>query len=813
MNQFVPESDTMRSAPGVHESPTTPAQARPGAGLFCAAIGLALIALGLLIYRDFVFGGSTLLYKDIGSDSLNIFYPTYVLRSDYLRQVGLFSWSFQVGMGQNISSALGELLLTPVIWLPKAAIAKALIYQHLLYVVISGLLFASYLRHRGLAFGSALLGALLLSFSAYMCMGSCWHFHAYEVVCFSFLLFAAEQAVARGRWALLAAGVAGLGLLGAFHLYLGALFLCFYVPVRLRSVFSGQVGPVLRRSLLLAGVAFLGLGLTAIVSMGSFYSLLHSPRGAGPTPLFRALVSMPIFGLETSQHYATAILRMFAHDMAGTGSDFRGSQNYLEAPMSYGGLICLLFFPQIFCRATRRERVSYGLFAAFVIVPTIFPWFRYVFWAFQGDYYRTFSLFSLLGIITLCMKRLSRYGQGVPLNLWILGITLLILLGVLFVPFEPLQSVMSSRLRWVAAIFLVSYVIFLKGGQLFAWPRAATWAVFGLTVVELVYFDRITITRPVVMKPELEQRVGYNDETADAIRDIKASDHSFYRVTKTWGSSPAGASSPSLNDAMVFGYYGTTSYSSFNNLNYIKFLIAVNAISPDDMLFSTQWSTGTLGHPILSTFACEKYVLTRDPAAFEITGPYEQIGRYDSSYLFRNKMFVPLGLTFTRYFDENDFRRLPSAAKEQVLLYAVVLAPETAGRLSLPRLSFADLREEMNSASPDEIVAVRRQTAWKIQSFSEADIKGTVSMEGEGIMVLQTPFDPGWRAAVDDKPGRMLEVDAGLLGVALKSGDHRVELRYVPPFRAVGALISFISLAILGVLAWKQPRISMSVGG
>ncbi len=36
-----------------------------------------------------------------------------------------------------------------------------------------------------------------------------------------------------------------------------------------------------------------------------------------------------------------------------------------------------------------------------------------------------------------------------------------------------------------------------------------------------------------------------------------------------------------VNDAMVFGYYGTSSYRSFNNVNFTNFLTAVNAIPPN----------------------------------------------------------------------------------------------------------------------------------------------------------------------------------------------------------------------------------------
>src|SRR6478672_2402222 len=141
-----------------------------------ALITLALIVVWVFIYQHFIFGDGTLLYKDVGVDSINIYYPRYVLVSDYIRDEGIPSWSFRVGMGQNIFPSLSALLISPVVWLAKGAIARALVYQHLLYVMLSGLLFARFLANRGLAFASCLLGALLLSFSAYMCMGSCWYF-------------------------------------------------------------------------------------------------------------------------------------------------------------------------------------------------------------------------------------------------------------------------------------------------------------------------------------------------------------------------------------------------------------------------------------------------------------------------------------------------------------------------------------------------------------------------------------------------------------------------------------------------------------
>ena len=159
----------------------------------------ALFFLWLLIFRNFIWGGDTLLYKDIGSDSINVSYPYYVTLSDYLREKGILSWTFRTGMGQSLFPYIGTVLVSPVVWLGKGAIAQALVYQHLVYLLLAGILFARFLADRGLNFASCLLGSLLLSFSAYMCMGSCWFFHATELVCFAGLLFAAEKAAGRGH--------------------------------------------------------------------------------------------------------------------------------------------------------------------------------------------------------------------------------------------------------------------------------------------------------------------------------------------------------------------------------------------------------------------------------------------------------------------------------------------------------------------------------------------------------------------------------------------------------------------------------------
>ena len=127
---------------------------------------------------------------------------------------------------------------------------------------------------------------------------------------------------------------------------------------------------------------------------------------------------------------------------------------------------------------------------------------------------------------------------------------------------------------------------------------------------------------------------------------MKDREDSFFRLTKL---RPSGLSdSTSLNDAMVFGYFGTSSYSSFNSVNYTNFLTAVDAIPPHSEA-NTRWTVGLADSAVLSAFACEKYLLVDDLSRFPESFQYKRIKDYGKDFLFRNQMFLPFGLIYGRY--------------------------------------------------------------------------------------------------------------------------------------------------------------------
>ncbi len=767
----------------------------------------ALTLLGATIFWPFLFGDAVLLYKDIGSDSLISYYPEFVHLSNYIRQTGFPSWSFYVGLGQDVAYTTGYLLWQPVTWLPQDWIAPALVYQHLIKVVITGLLFFKYLQLRRLHPLAALLGALLLSFSAYMCMGSCWYPFADEVLCFAALLLGIEKTLQDGRWLLLVLATALVGMINPFYLYLCALFLVCYVPIRLYRTYGWKLSTILGISSRLAVVAALGAGLGAIVTLPYLEVILNSPRGSGAVSLAGTLKSFPVFRLETVPHYVTAVLRFFANDMQGTADGFRGWQNYLEAPLGYCGLLTLLLLPQVFVLGKKRDRLLSLFFLAAIIVPTIFPWFRYLFWLFQGDYYRTYSLFCVLGLLIVAASVLSRYIHGESLNPWLVATTLLVLVSTLYCPLPALQSGLQPQLRSTAVVYLLLYSLLLVTGQLLG--RRTLFASITLVLVafELIQFDGVTVCRrQFLTKRELTEKTGYNDETVEAVRDITAADAGFFRISKPRPSAPTVWLS--LNDSMVFGYYGTSSYSSFNNVNYTDFLAGVGAIRPGSE-GQTRWSSGTLDYPLLSTFLSEKYALIDEPALYQTMSQYRFVKRYGQDCLFQNQMFLPLGLTFTRSLDQGAFSSLPVERKQEALLRAVVLPSSEIAKSGLLSLSLDELESEVRNTALRYVIKAHQETALRLTSFAQSHFEGSLRLDQKTMLVLQTAFDPGWRAVVNGKPASVSKVDLGLLGLALDSGEQNIQLSYRNRLLPLGSALSALSLLGLCLICWRWRRLGL----
>lgn len=69
------------------------------------------------------------------------------------------------------------------------------------------------------------------------------------------------------------------------------------------------------------------------------------------------------------------------------------------------------------------------------------------------------------------------------------------------------------------------------------------------------------------------------------------------------------------------------------------------------------------------------------------------------------------------------------------------------------------------------------------------------------VLVLADAYYPGWDAAVDGQPARILPAYHLFRGVHLSAGKHTVEFRYYPASFRYGLAVSFAALAVSGMIA------------
>ncbi len=90
-------------------------------------------------------------------------------------------------------------------------------------------------------------------------------------------------------------------------------------------------------------------------------------------------------------------------------------------------------------------------------------------------------------------------------------------------------------------------------------------------------------------------------------------------------------------------------------------------------------------------------------------------------------------------------------------------------------------------------------------SLSNVDIgvntvSGKVTTSQDETMVFTIPYSSGWSATVDGNKVELLRANTAYMAVALTEGNHEIVLTYETPGLRAGAIISAVSLIVLGVL-------------
>jgi uncharacterized membrane protein YfhO len=764
---------------------------------------LVVTLVTIIVFKDFLSLKNVYLFNDIGNDSITTDYPHIVHVVDYLRMDGIPKWSFNQGMGQNLFGLLTfDPFLVVFYLVGRDGVSYAIAYVKVTQIVLAGLFFFLYLRTLPLSPYAAVVGGLLYSFTGYMILGSGWYIFDYDAMCVALLLYALEKLLKENVWYVLPIPIALIASSQPFHLYLYSVLLFVYAIVRCADANDSDVKCLATSLVRLIPLFLLGVGLSSMFFFSNVSQLFQSPRVEGGFSNFQTLSSQPVFEFATPRQYVSEILRLYSSDLMGTGNDFKGWLNYLESPLLYAGLINFLLVPQLFSFLDRRRRLFYGALLGLCLVPLIFPYFRYAFWLFTGNYFRALSFYISLVLLYLGIRALSHLDQGRRINLPMLTLSLLGALAFLYVPtrFYDQYAFINRDLRTVVTAFLILYFLLLAAMRSVRYAPIVKVGILIAVAVEAGYLSNITVNhRDIVSSKELSRRTGYNDYTNEAVAFIDSADKGFFRVLKDYSSIPG-----SINDGKVQRYKGTSSYSSFNQKYYIRFLEAVDVIQRGDQA-ETQWARGPHNRPLLETLISVKYNLTKrtDINAF---GPaYDHLADFNDVHVYKNRYALPLGFCYNSYLTARSFSKLSPAQKDRAVLEAFFIEDDQREQFrEFKSFDASSLGGEYSLESYENDVRAKRKDALSIRSYDQNHIRGFVTLDQKQLMFFSIPYDEGWLAKVDGKKQQPLLVDAGFFGLILEKGTHSVELEYKPPYLIAGSAVSLLSILVYMLLLFRS---------
>jgi hypothetical protein len=770
-----------------------------------------LLFIGIFIFRDFLFFHKLYLFKDIGSDSINTFYPTYVLRAETFKE-GL-SYTFRNGMGAStlwgdtpFITILVRFLTNPfntiLKYLDKDSIAYAIGWIEFAKIMLTGIIFYFYLRTLDMSMYVSIMGGLFFGFSGFLIGGSGWYQHSFQILYFALLLFGFEQALIKKRYLVfLIILVFAFKSLNIFYLYLFGTFLIIYAIIRLIEHKES-----FKEALIFIGISMSLVTIAILINLPAiklnFETIINQPRVSGNLSKVDEMQRISVFTLGDFLHNVTAVLRMFSNDILGTGRinevvnngsralifDYKGYRNYYEAPMFYIGLLSLLIFPQILYSGTKKQRFIYGIFFILWIIPVIFPYFRRAYFLFFGDYYRVFSIFLPFAILFLALKSLDKLVQNEKLNIYLLCGNFILLMLLLHYPYFNQKTLaelnlrenpINGKIQSVVTIFLSAYFIFLFLIRYKKNLRTVFLLLIMLiSVFELIYLSNITVNhRDQVTAREFELKLGYNDYTIDAVAYLKEKDTSFYRIEKDFSSGMAIHSS--LNDAEVQGYFGTKSYNSEQEPNYLRFLQKTQVIPKGDET-AARWSVGLRQRPLLMVFANIKYMFTKSEKPNFSQFGYSFLNKTGDVNIFKNDYYLPLGYTYNKYIKESVFESLPVLQKDIALLNAVVVEDSMAYRFkqlaeysvkdTIPGYSIERLKSETEKLKTD---------SFTISSFKEDNFNGKILIDKTKVLFFSILYDKNWKLKINgiDFPTQI--VNCGFTGILLNKGEYNVEMKYI----------------------------------
>ena len=152
--------------------------------------------------------------------------------------------------------------------------------------------------------------------------------------------------------------------------------------------------------------------------------------------------------------------------------------------------------------------------------------------------------------------------------------------------------------------------------------------------------------------------------------------------------------------------------------------------------------------------------------------------------------------------------RFDAALPRAWMSYRPLVAPDSAAALQLladltfdPATSvvLSGLQDAGGVTSPPK----GRDPEVRVSRLGPSALDITLATEQSGFLVVSEWYYPGWQAELDGQRVPIYRANYAFQAIRVPAGTHQVVVRYVPWLEGVGVLVSALTLALAGLLAWR----------
>ena len=153
--------------------------------------------------------------------------------------------------------------------------------------------------------------------------------------------------------------------------------------------------------------------------------------------------------------------------------------------------------------------------------------------------------------------------------------------------------------------------------------------------------------------------------------------------------------------------------------------------------------------------------------------------------------------TFSTYFDRDQFFVNLGRVEDD---HPISITFKDTGNFTIDDIKLYAL--PINLENDKQVAEEKHERALNITTFDNETVKGTLKNTEGGLLVTSIPYEKGWEAKVNGEKRTPIKVNIGFVGIPLKEGEEKIELRYQNKQLVPGIWLTVIGLVLTLLTEW-----------